>query len=134
MFLLEFFSIHVNFTLFEIGLRKCWQITQRGSILTTGMSLNFWCLRSVNYTKFIEDCMMITLKNFYEKMFTNGLNMGLPLCAWVKKIVLGVETPWLSGKEKVQGAAVSKEGHAYSLLGHERSHHYWFSWKRCVCK
>ena len=33
------------------------------------------------------------------------------------------------GKEKAMGVAVSKEGHADSLLGHKNSHHYWFPWK-----
>ena len=61
-----------------------------------------------------------------KKMFTHGLNMSLPLQAWVGKSVHEVETHRLSGKEKVLGAVVSKEGHADSLLGHERTHHYWF--------
>ena len=30
----------------------------------------------------------------------------------------------LSGKEKVLGTAISKEGHANSVQGHERTHHY----------
>ena len=42
-------------------------------------------------------------------MFTNGLNMGLPLWDWIEKTVHGMEMHWLSGKEKVPGAAVSKE-------------------------
>ena len=52
--------------------------------------------------------------------------MGLRLRAWVKKTVHGMET---DGKEKVLSAVVSKDGHAYSLLGHERTHHYWFPLK-----
>ena len=59
-------------------------------------------------------------------MFTNKLNMGLPLWSWMEKTVHGVKKHWLSNKEKVLGATVSKEGHADSLLGHERIHHYWF--------
>ena len=43
-------------------------------------------------------------------MFTNSLNVGLSLWAWVKKIVDGVETPFFSSKEKIPGAAVSKDG------------------------
>ena len=43
-------------------------------------------------------------------MFTNGLNLGLPLQAWV------------SGKEKVPGAAFNKEGHTDNLLEHEKTH------------
>ena len=30
------------------------------------------------------------------------------------------------GKEKVPGTAVNKEDQAYSVLEHERTHHYWF--------
>ena len=30
----------------------------------------------------------------------------------------------LSGKEKVLGAVISKEGYAENLLSHERTHHY----------
>ena len=66
-----------------------------------------------------------------KMVFTYGLNMVLPLWAWVIKAVNKVEAHWLSCKEKVP---VSKEGHADSLLGHERRHHNWFSWKRCYCK
>ena len=58
-----------------------------------------------------------------KKMFTNELNMGLPL--WVL-IVYRVETYWLSSKDKVLGAVVSKEGQADSILGHEMSYHYQF--------
>ena len=46
-----------------------------------------------------------------QKMFTNGLNIGLQWRTWVKKTVHGVET-LLSGKDKVPGPAVSKEGYA----------------------
>ena len=38
-------------------------------------------------------------------------------------------------KKKFLGTVVSKEGHADdSLLGHEKTHHSWFSWKRCNCE
>ena len=46
----------------------------------------------------------------------------------------GVKTHWLSGNEKVLVTVVNKEGDADSVLGHERTHHYWFLWKRCNCK
>ena len=45
--------------------------------------------------------------------------MGFTLQAWVEKTVHEVETHWLSGKEKVPGVAISKEGDAISVLGHE---------------
>ena len=40
----------------------------------------------------------------------------------------------LSCKEKVLGSIDSKEVHADNLLGLEKTHHYWFLWKRCNCK
>ena len=46
-----------------------------------------------------------------KKMFTNRLNMGLILWAWIKKTVNGVETHKLSRK-KVWCAVVSKEDNA----------------------
>ena len=46
-----------------------------------------------------------------------------------KRTAHGMETHWLSGKEKVPGAAVSKGGHADSLLGYEKTYYYWFPWK-----
>ena len=61
---------------------------------------------------------------FSQKMFTNGLNLGLSLR--VKKTVHGVGTSWNTGKEKVSKAVVSKEGHADSVLGHDNTCHYWF--------
>ena len=36
----------------------------------------------------------------------------MPQGTWVKKIIDGVETDWLSRKEKVPGTAVGKKGHA----------------------
>ena len=41
--------------------------------------------------------------------------------AWVQKTVHGVETHWLSGKEKVASEVVSKESDTDSVLGHERT-------------
>ena len=80
-------------------------------------------------------CDVYTEAGFSQKnMFTNGQNMGLPLWTWIKKNICGMEMNWLSSKEKVLGAALSKESYADSLLGHERTHHYWFSWKWCNYK
>ena len=56
--------------------------------------------------------------------------MSLLQQTWIKKTFDGVETHWLFGKEKVPSEAVSKEGDADSLLGHEITHHNWFSWKK----
>ena len=36
----------------------------------------------------------------------------------------------LSDKEKVPGAVVSKEDHADSFVGHNRTHHYWLPCKK----
>ena len=46
---------------------------------------------------------------------------------WVEKTVQWVEIQWLSGKEKVMVVAVNEE----SILGHEKTHLYWFPWKKC---
>ena len=52
-------------------------------------------------------------------MFTNKLNMVLPLRAWIVKLVDGMETKTLRWKkQKIPGAKVSHEGHANSVLGH----------------
>ena len=51
--------------------------------------------------------------------------MALQLRTWVKKTVHGGEIHWLSGKEKVLGITVSKEGYDDSLLGHVRTNHDW---------
>ena len=79
----------------------CWEVQTMWNLLN-----NIWCEAY-----------------FCQKMFANWLNMGFPLQTWVK-------THQLSSKIKVPGAAVSKEGHAASLLGQERTHHYWFPWKK----
>ena len=42
--------------------------------------------------------------------------MALLQRACVEKIIPGGETHWLSGKEIVPGVAVSKEGHADSVV------------------
>ena len=57
------------------------------------------------------------------------LEIGLSW-AVIKKTVHVVEIYRLSGKGKVPDAIVSKESHADSIQGHERTHHYWFDWKR----
>ena len=67
------------------------------------------------------------------KMFPNGLNFDVALQAWVEETVHEVETHRLPSKEQVPGIAVSKEGHAVYILGHEKSHHYWFPWKSYNC-
>ena len=61
-----------------------------------------------------------------KKIFPDELNMGLPLRACVEKKVYVVETHRLTSKKKVQSTVVSKEGHADSLLEHEKSNYYRF--------
>ena len=77
-------------------------------------------------------CNMYGEACFHQKIFTIGLNIGLPLQTWIEKTVHGVETHWLATKEKVPGAAVCNND-AEGLLGYERTHDYWFLWKRCNC-
>ena len=57
-------------------------------------------------------CGMFKETCFSQKMFTNGLDMGLPQWTWNKKTVHELEMHWLSGKENVLGAAIIKESHA----------------------
>ena len=66
---------------------------------------------------------------FSHKMFTKGEHIDLSLWARVEKTIHGVETHWLSRKEKVPGVALSKEGQADCPLEHERTHNYSFCWK-----
>ena len=62
---------------------------------------NVWCIQR----------RMFLSKNVY-KWAKHGF-------AWVEKTVHEVETHWLSGKERVSGTVVSKEGDANHLLRHE---------------
>ena len=114
---------------------KWWQIKQSTPGLNSSLLWNFWQLRSANHVKFTE-CVMCVYREvcFSQKMFTNRLKICLLLWAWVEKTVTGIETHWLSGIEKVLGTVVNKEGHVHNVLGHERTYHNWFPWKRCNCK
>ena len=71
---------------------------------------------------------------FLSKYVYKEAEHGFVTASLIKKTINVEETYWLSGKEKVLGTAVSKEGHADSHLGHERTHHYWFLWDRCNYK
>ena len=113
----------------------CRQIKQSTLGLNRGLSSHFGWSRSANHVKFTEECVIYTVKSVLVKiMFLDLLNMGFALRASVEKITCGVETHWISGKENVPGAVVSKEGNADGLLGHERTHHYWFPSNRCNWK
>ena len=37
---------------------------------------------------------------------------------------------WLSDREKIQGTAISKEGHADRLMWHEMTSYYWYQGKK----
>ena len=67
---------------------------------------------------------------FESKNVYKWVKHVLLLWVWIKKTVHGAETHWLSGKAKVPGTSVSKEGNADSLLRYEKTHHNWFPWKR----
>ena len=54
-------------------------------------------------------------EKYVKEMFTNGLNMALPLQALVKETIHRVETHQLCRKEKIPGTAVSKEDYADNL-------------------
>ena len=84
---------------------------QSTSGLNRVLPSNFWWLRSANHVKFTENCVISTyMYVLVKKMFTNGLNIGLILWAFVKNTVHRVEAHWLFGKENILGATVSKEG------------------------
>ena len=55
-------------------------------------------------------------------MFTNEPNIGLLPQIRVEKRVHRMEIHWLSSKEKVSGAVVSKEGNADNFLEYEKTH------------
>ena len=68
-----------------------WAANQSVPDLNRGLSFNFWQLRSTNHEKFTE-CELYTEKQvLVKKMFSRGLNIDLPLQAWVYKIVHGIE-------------------------------------------
>ena len=59
--------------------------------------------------------------------FINRLNMDLRPRTWVEKTVHGMETHRLPGKEKFWPHCTVKK---VILIGHERTHHNWFPWKK----
>ena len=76
-----------------------------------------------------EECVMCTERNILgQTMCTNGLNMGLLLRFRREK------TQWLSSKEKVPGAAVSKEGYVDNHLRLIMTHHNCFPLKKVYKK
>ena len=104
---------------------KWWQIKQSAPSLNRGLSSKFWWLRITNHIQFTDEHVMSKEKHvLIKKIFTNKLNMGLILWAWV-------ETNLLSSKEKVPDTAASKEEYVDCFLWHERTHHFWFPWNRC---
>ena len=73
-------------------------------------------------------------------LITNAGRKKKKFTKWVKYVFATTNSNWnkvethqLYVKEKVPGTAVSKEDHADSLIGHERTHHL-ISLKRCNCK
>ena len=69
----------------------------KGQYVTRGLSWNYWWLRDTNHVKFTGEWVMFLEKHTLVKknIFTNGLNMGLLLQAWMEKTVNGVETSTL---------------------------------------
>ena len=51
-----------------------------------------------------------------QTIFINEPIRDLSLRVWIEKTVYRVKTYWLTGKEKVLCAVVSKEGHTDSVL------------------
>ena len=75
---------------------------------------------------YIEEWEMSIEKNVLVKKQKNykWTKRGFITTCLSWKMVHGVEKQWDSGKEKVQGAVVSKGDHADSVLGHEKTRHY----------
>ena len=95
---------------------ECFRTEQRPVI-------NFFMLKSSKPVEFTEKF----LKHILQKeMFADWLNMGLPLWAWVEKIVDGIETHWLSGL-----STRSSQKRRTFIPGHKRTNH---NWKRCTYK
>ena len=130
-----------NIKYYNLTKNICFEAIQNGSKsnnapgLNRGLSSKFWWLRRANNVKFADECVKCMENHvLVKKRFINGWNMGLSLWTWVKKTIYGLEMHWCYSKEKILGAALSKEGHADSLLGYEKTNHHWFPWKRCNCK
>ena len=73
--------------------------------------------KKVLYTNFKKH------SNFFSHEYKLCIIWNLPIQTWVKKTLPAGEIHWLYYEEKVPGAAVSKEDHADSHLGHKRIHH-----------
>ena len=67
------------------------------------------------------------------KFVPNRLIASLTQRDWIEITDHRVEKHLLANKDKVPNA-VSKEGHADSLLVYKRTYEYGFPWKRCNCK
>ena len=89
-----FFYIDENWIIWNWFLAKiilisqiiCFNIIQNDGILNRGLSSNIWWPRSANDIIFTEQCTVHTKKHILlKKLFTNGVNIGLPLQVWVKK-------------------------------------------------
>ena len=75
----------------------------------------------------LQKNVMCTEKNvLIKKNLMKQLNPALPLWGWVENTEVDIH--WVSNKEKILSAVVSKEGHADSLHGHD----YWFLWKNDI--
>ena len=93
-------------------------------------AFNVWDVRTKwNLQKNVwsEEKSMFSYKNWLQI----GKNMGLPRWVRVENTIHKMEKHWLTGKEKVLDAVVSKQGHPDILQEHERTHHDWFASKRC---
>ena len=84
--------------------------------------------------KFTEECVSTEKHIFVKRNVYKCAKHGFSPMSLSQK-----DSPWsgthtFSGKENVLSATVNKESHADCVLGHKRSHHYWFPWKSCSCK
>ena len=105
------------------GYSKWWQIKQIVPSLNRGLSSNFCWLRSAYYVKFTAENVMCSEKHvLVKKVYKWAKYEFAAICLSQEKTMESKDR--LLGKEKVPGAAVSKERNAKSLHGHKRIHMY----------
>ena len=118
--------------IFALRQLKWRQITLSVPGLNRGLSSNVRCLRSENYGKFTKESVIYWKKACFNKNVYKWAKNRFATSNLSRKNNL--ETHRLSGKEKIQSAAISKEGDGDNHLGYERTYPNWIPPKICDCK
>ena len=128
-FSIGFINILISQKYLFWGYSKWCQIKQSASGPNSGLSSNLLVAKKYKpYEIYRRMCDAYRETCFNPKIFPTGLAIDWTLRAWIIKTVNWVETQWLFDKENIPRVVVSKEVHADSVLGNERTHWYWFSW------